>query len=125
MTGFTALSEELEPEQLTDMINEYLDAMSEIALEAGGTIDKFIGDAVMALFSERTDDALRAAIGARQGLAAFNEAGIPAVCYGARTRDSKMGGGLAGEHRPMAIADLIALAKVYALTALQVRQVEA
>jgi acetylornithine deacetylase/succinyl-diaminopimelate desuccinylase-like protein len=56
---------------------------------------------------------------------AFNEAGIPAVCYGARTRDSTLGGGLAGEQRPMAIADLIALAKVYALTALAVCQVEA
>ena len=51
---------------------------------------------------------------------AFNEAGIPSVCYGARTTTTDMGGGLAGEDRPMAVADLIALAKVYALTALEV-----
>ena len=51
---------------------------------------------------------------------AFNEAGIPAVCYGARTRASNLGGGLAGEERPMAVEDLINLAKVYALTALEV-----
>lgn len=52
VTGFTAMSEDLEPEQLTDMINEYLDAMSEIALKHGGTIDKFIGDAILVFFGD-------------------------------------------------------------------------
>lgn len=51
---------------------------------------------------------------------AFNEAGIPAVCYGGRARSALLGGGLAGDRRPMAVDDLIALSKVYALTALDV-----
>ena len=49
---------------------------------------------------------------------AFNEAGIPAVCYGGRARSALLGGGLAGDRRPMAVDDLLALSKVYALTAL-------
>ncbi|MNO92721.1 Adenylate cyclase 2 [compost metagenome] len=52
--GFTELSEELEAEALTDMLNNYLNEMSKIALKYGGTIDKFIGDAVMVFFGDPT-----------------------------------------------------------------------
>jgi len=52
--GFTELSEELEAEALTDMLNNYLNEMSKIALKHGGTIDKFIGDAVMVFFGDPT-----------------------------------------------------------------------
>ena len=51
---------------------------------------------------------------------AFNEAGIPAVCYGAVARSTHLGGGLAGDDRPMAVGDLVSLAKVYALASLDV-----
>lgn len=50
--GFTALSEELEAEALTDVLNTYLNEMSKIALKYGGTIDKFIGDSVMIFFGD-------------------------------------------------------------------------
>ncbi len=52
--GFTELSEELEAEALTDLLNNYLNDMAKIALRHGGTIDKFIGDAVMIFFGDPT-----------------------------------------------------------------------
>ncbi|WP_437881304.1 adenylate/guanylate cyclase domain-containing protein [Pseudomonas sp. LRF_L74] len=50
--GFTELSEELEAEQLTDLLNSYLTEMSKIVLKYGGTIDKFVGDSVMVFFGD-------------------------------------------------------------------------
>lgn len=50
--GFTKISEALQPERLTHLINEYFSEMSTIALKYGGTIDKFIGDAVMIFFGD-------------------------------------------------------------------------
>lgn len=52
--GFTELSEELEAEALTDLLNTYLNEMSKIALKYGGTIDKFVGDSVMVFFGDPT-----------------------------------------------------------------------
>ncbi|MBY5364629.1 adenylate/guanylate cyclase domain-containing protein [Rhizobium leguminosarum] len=49
---FTATTERLQPEALTEMLNEYLTEMSNIALEHGGTVDKFIGDAVLVFFGD-------------------------------------------------------------------------
>lgn len=50
--GFTSLSEEIEPEELTALLNNYLTEMSKIVLQHGGTIDKFIGDSVMVFFGD-------------------------------------------------------------------------
>jgi class 3 adenylate cyclase len=52
--GFSELSEELETDTLTEMLNLYLNEMSDIALKFGGTIDKFIGDAIMVFFGDPT-----------------------------------------------------------------------
>ncbi len=52
--GFTELSEELEAEALTDLLNNYLNEMSKITLKYGGTIDKFVGDCVMVFFGDPT-----------------------------------------------------------------------
>lgn len=49
---FTDLSDSLEPERLALVINSYLSEMTNIAIECGGTIDKFIGDAVMVFFGD-------------------------------------------------------------------------
>jgi adenylate cyclase len=48
--GFTALSEEIELEQLTDILNRYLTMMADTVLKNGGMINKFIGDSVMAIY---------------------------------------------------------------------------
>jgi len=52
MEGFTKLAKELDPEQLTDLLNTYLTEMSEIAFRFGGTIDKVIGDSIMVFFGD-------------------------------------------------------------------------
>jgi len=61
---FTDLSDTLEPERLATIINSYLSEMASIALDCGGTIDKFIGDAVLVFFGDpesagETEDALK------------------------------------------------------------------
>jgi len=53
---FTDLADTLEPERLASVINSYLSEMSAIAVECGGTIDKFIGDAVMVFFGDPETD---------------------------------------------------------------------
>ena len=50
--NFTATTEEMEPEDMTFILNDYLTKMTEIALEHGGTIDKYIGDAIMVFFGD-------------------------------------------------------------------------
>lgn len=63
IAGFTTMSEELAPDQLTRLLNDYFDGMSDIIIAHGGAIDKFIGDAVVAHFGAPTpmkDHALRA-----------------------------------------------------------------
>ena len=48
--GFTGMSERLEPEDLVDMMNQYLAEMTEVVFKHGGTLDKYIGDALMVFF---------------------------------------------------------------------------
>lgn len=48
VAGFTALSEKLAPEQVGALLNDYLDRMTACVTQTGGTLDKFVGDAVMA-----------------------------------------------------------------------------
>ena len=52
LQGFTHLTEKLEPEILTEILTEYLTAMSRIAINWGGTIDKYIGDAILVFFGD-------------------------------------------------------------------------
>ena len=52
LKNFTATTEDLQPEDLNYLLNKYFTEMSTIALEYGGTIDKFIGDAMMIFFGD-------------------------------------------------------------------------
>jgi len=52
IVGFTNMSDELESEELTSLLNFYLNEMSKIALKFGGTIDKYMGDGIMIFFGD-------------------------------------------------------------------------
>ncbi len=70
--GFTTLSESLSPPQLVELLNEYLTAMTEVIFKNWGTLDKYIGDAIMAFWGApypQDDHALRAC---RTGLDMIN-----------------------------------------------------
>jgi class 3 adenylate cyclase len=79
LTGSTSLGEKLDPESVRQMISRYFQAMSDALERHGGTVEKFIGDAVMAVFgipTLREDDALRAvraAVEMRTALEELNE----------------------------------------------------
>ncbi|MFC3712507.1 CHASE2 domain-containing protein [Sphingoaurantiacus capsulatus] len=87
IAGFTTLSELLGSEQLSDVLNEYLDGACEIILKYEGTIDKFIGDAIMAIFNapipqaDHAERAVKCALELDVYAEAFrkrqNEAGVP------------------------------------------------
>lgn len=67
LEGFTKLSHAVTPETVARLLNEYLDRLSDIVLDHGGTIDKFVGDAVVAFWGaplSRPDDGERAAAAA-------------------------------------------------------------
>ena len=55
LTGFTSLTESLEPEVLIRLLNEYLDGTCRIVLRHGGTIDKIVGDALHVMFNAPSD----------------------------------------------------------------------
>jgi adenylate cyclase len=52
ISDFTAITERSQPEEITRLLNEYFTAMSTIALKHGGTVDKFIGDAIVIFFGD-------------------------------------------------------------------------
>lgn len=56
LAGFTSLSEKLEPEALSEILNAYLDGMTECIMRKGGTLDKFIGDAVVCFWGAPLPD---------------------------------------------------------------------
>ena len=68
LRGFTALSERLEPTVLTGVINAFLSAATEAVLEYGGTVDKYIGDAIMAFWNAPLDQPDHAALACRAAL---------------------------------------------------------
>ena len=61
--GFTSMSESMPAQEVVDMLNDYFELMVELVFENEGTLDKFVGDEIMALFGApvgHADDALRA-----------------------------------------------------------------
>ncbi len=79
LRNFTPLSEALEPAELLEMLNVYLTAMSQIVDAHGGVIDKYVGDALMALFGaplempDQAGQALATALEMRVALEELNE----------------------------------------------------
>ena len=92
LRGFTTIGERLPAEDVVSMINLYFEAMTEIIFEYQGTIDEFLGDAILAIFGApilRADDAQRAIACAlkmqlaMQGVNARNqELGYPSIAMG-------------------------------------------
>jgi class 3 adenylate cyclase len=92
LRGFTWIADKLSPDQVVRLLNSYLGAMAEVILSHQGTIDEFIGDAILAVFGapvRRDDDARRAvacAVSMQIALAALNRRnqaeGLPRVEMG-------------------------------------------
>ena len=94
LRGFTSISEHFKtnPQGLTELINRYLTPMTGCVIDHDGTVDKFIGDAIMAIFGtpvahdDDPDRGLRAAIQMMHGLNEFNDIrksqGLPPVDHG-------------------------------------------
>ena len=78
LRGFTTLSEGKTATELTRFLNEYLTPMTDLVLQQRGTVDKYIGDAIMAFWNAPLDDerhaahAVEAALGMREALATLN-----------------------------------------------------
>ena len=81
LVGFTTLSEKADPEELVRQLNEYLTEMTAVVFKNGGTLDKFIGDAVMCVWGnvksfgvqEDAKCAARTALGMRRELQKLND----------------------------------------------------
>ncbi len=71
--GFTTISEQFDAEGLTKFINRYLTPMTNVILERKGTIDKYMGDCIMAFWNAPLDDEDHAVNGVRSALAMFAE----------------------------------------------------
>ncbi len=72
--GYTSMSEQMSPLETFALLNDYLACMGQVISDEGGFIDKYIGDAIMALFEDETTGcALNAALAMQQALQAFNQ----------------------------------------------------
>lgn len=88
LAGFTALTDVAESEEVVAMLDDFYTAMAEAALARGGTLDKFIGDAVMVFFGEPGSQGREADAQACLAMAADMQARF------ARLRQSWLGGGI-------------------------------
>ncbi len=115
--SFTELSEAMSPKDTFDFLNGYLRRVGPVVRKNGGFIDKYIGDAVMALFPRSPEDALRAAIEMNKKLALFNSrrerAGLGRIAVGIGVNTGSLMLGTIGERERMettVISDAVNLA---------------
>lgn len=107
--GFTSMAESMGPDAIAQLLTEYFSEMVEIIFEHGGTLDKFVGDAIMALWgapiahADDPDRALRAAVAMQRGVARLNQrwalAGRPEIGVGIGINYGEVFAGNIGSHR--------------------------
>ncbi|MBA3346725.1 MAG: FHA domain-containing protein [Gemmatimonadales bacterium] len=107
--GFTAMAESMGPDAIALLLSEYFTEMVEIIFEHGGTLDKFIGDAIMALWgspishADDPDRALHAAVAMQRGIEGLNRrwtaAGRPEIGVGIGISHGEVFAGNIGSHR--------------------------
>jgi adenylate cyclase len=107
--GFTSMAESMRPDAIAQLLTEYFSEMVEIIFEHGGTLDKFVGDSVMALWGAPIahpgdpDRALRAAVAMQQGIRRLNQrwatAGRPEIGVGIGINYGEVFAGNIGSHR--------------------------
>ena len=122
--GFTRLSESMKPKESFAFINRYLNVMVPVINKHGGTVDKYMGDGIMALFPNSPDNALNAAVGMNHALSKYNQKlqtkGLPIVKIGLGLHTGRMMLGTVGTSSRMdvtVISDTVnAAARIEALT---------
>ena len=107
--GFTAIAESMGPDAVAQLLSEYFSEMVEVIFEHGGTLDKFIGDAVMALWgapiahSDDPDRALEAAVAMQRTIEELNRgwvaSGRPEIGVGIGISHGEVFAGNIGSHR--------------------------
>jgi two-component system sensor histidine kinase ChiS len=114
--SFTRLSESMTPSENFNFINSYLSRMGPEIRSNGGIIDKYIGDAIMALFPVRPEDAIASAVAMQRRLLEYNQhrakSGYPPISVGMGVNTGKVMLGTVGEHERMdgsVIADAVNL----------------
>lgn len=107
--GFTSMSEKMSPDEIASLMSEYFEEMVDIIFEFGGTLDKFIGDAIMALWGapiahpDDADKAVQAAIAMQKAVAELNEhwkkESRPTITVGIGINHGDVFAGNIGSHR--------------------------
>jgi adenylate cyclase len=121
--GFTRMAEKMEPHDVVELLNEYFTEMTDLIFENGGTLDKYLGDGIMAVFGApiaKPDDPLRAvktAVEMQRALAPLNRnwevRGQPAMWAGLGVNTGPVTAGNIGSTRRMdytVIGDAVNLA---------------
>jgi adenylate cyclase len=112
LVGFTTLVEKSDPSELVTRLNKYLSAMVPMVFDHGGTLDKFIGDAIMAVWGnvstrgevEDAKSAVRAALGMRRAMPKLNEEwsteGVDPLAFGVGINQGDAVVGNIGSYEP-------------------------
>ncbi|MGC1248861.1 MAG: ATP-binding protein [Spirulinaceae cyanobacterium] len=115
--SFTTISERMSPKENFDFLNAYLSKVGPVIRNHRGFIDKYIGDAIMALFPESSDDALQAAMAMQRQVEIYNEEsiskGYPRINIGIGLHTGTLMLGTIGEEERMestVISDAVNLA---------------